>query len=88
MKSLYKILLSTLLLVPILALAGEVININTADKETLMTVIKGVGEKRAEAIIAYRKQNGPFKSVDELADVSGVGQSIVDKNRETLKTSD
>ncbi|MEE8320745.1 MAG: ComEA family DNA-binding protein [Gammaproteobacteria bacterium] len=87
MKSLYKILLSTLLLVPILAFAGELVNINTADKETLMTVIKGVGEKRAEAIITYREQNGPFKSVDELAEVSGVGQSIVDKNREILKTS-
>ncbi len=62
---------------------AETININTADKETLMD-IKGVGEKRADAIIAYRKQHGPFKSVEELATVSGVGEAIVEKNRENL----
>ena len=87
MKSFYKILLSTLLLVPLLVFAAEAININTADKETLMETIKGVGEKRAEAIIAYREKNGPFNSVDELAEISGIGQSIVDKNRDNIKTS-
>ena len=87
MKSFYKILLSTLLLVPLLVFAAEAININTADKETLMETIKGVGDKRAEAIIAYREKNGPFNSVDELAEISGIGQSIVDKNRDNIKTS-
>jgi competence protein ComEA len=88
MKSFYKILLSSLLLVPLLVFATEAININTADKEALMEVIKGVGEKRAEAIIAYREKNGPFKSIDELAEISGIGQSIVEKNRDNLKTSE
>ena len=87
MKSFYKILLSTLLLVPLLVFAAEAININTADKETLMETIKSVGDKRAEAIIAYREKNGPFNSVDELAEISGIGQSIVDKNRDNIKTS-
>ena len=87
MKYFYKILLSTLLLVPLLVFAAEAININTADKETLMETIKGVGVKRAEAIIAYREKNGPFNSVDELAEISGIGQSIVDKNRDNIKTS-
>ena len=87
MKYFYKILLSTLLLVPLLVFAAEAININTADKETLMETIKGVGDKRAEAIIAYREKNGPFNSVDELAEISGIGQSIVDKNRDNIKTS-
>ncbi len=63
--------------------AADAIDINTADKATLME-IKGVGEKRADAIIAWREQNGPFKSVDELASVSGIGQSIVDDNRDLL----
>jgi competence protein ComEA len=88
MKSFYKILLSTLLLVPLLVFAAEAININTADKEALMETIKGVGEKRAEAIIAYREKNGSFKSIDELAEITGIGQSIVDKNRDNLKTSE
>ncbi len=63
--------------------AAEAININTADKETLMA-IKGVGDKRADAIIEYRELNGPFEAVDDLAAVSGVGQAIVDKNRDSL----
>ena len=88
MSILSNILLSILLLIPILSFAADAIDINTADKAALMTVIKGVGEKRAEAIIAYREKNGPFKSIDELAEVSGIGQSIVDANRDVLKTSE
>ena len=88
MSILSNILLSILLLLPILSFAADAIDINTADKAALMTVIKGVGEKRAEAIIAYREKNGPFKSIDELAEVSGIGQSIVDANRDVLKTSE
>jgi len=87
MNTLVKTILVTLLFVPGLLFA-EAININTADKETLMTSIKGVGEKRAEAIIDYREQNGPFKSVDDLAEISGIGQTIVDDNRENLTVSD
>jgi len=53
-----------------------------------MTSIKGVGEKRADAIITYRKHHGPFKSVDELAEVDGISISIVDANRDDLTVSD
>ena len=87
MNTLVKTILVTLLFVPGILFA-EAININTADKETLMTSIKGVGEKRAEAIIDYREQNGPFKSVDDLAEINGIGQIIVDDNRENLTVSD
>ena len=83
MKVLLKTILVTILFFPGLLLA-EVININTADKETLMTVMKGVGEKRAEAIIDYREKNGPFKSVDDLANISGIGESIIEDNRKNL----
>ena len=82
-----KILLAVCLLIPTLLFA-ETVNINTADKETLMTSIKGVGETRAEAIIAYREQNGAFKSVDELAEVRGIGASIVEKNMDNLAVAD
>ena len=76
-------ILAVLLTLPAFLFAGEIININTADKEALMS-IKGIGEKRADAIIAYRDQNGSFKSIEQLADVKGVGLTVVDKNRETL----
>jgi competence protein ComEA len=82
-----KTLLAICLLIPTLLFA-ETININTADKETLMSAIKGVGEKRAEAIIAYREEHGPFKSIEELTDVRGVGPSIVESNMDNLSLKD
>ena len=82
-----KILLAICLLIPTLLFA-ETVNINTADKESLMTSIKGVGEKRAEAIIAYREQYGAFKSIEELAEVRGVGPSIVEANIDNLTIVD
>jgi competence protein ComEA len=87
MEIIKKTLLAVCLLIPTLLFA-EAVNINTADKEALMTSIKGVGEKRAEAIIAYREQNGSFKSVEELAEVRGVGPSIVEKNMDNLSVTD
>ena len=83
-----KLLLITLLAFSCALYAAGSVNINTADKETLMTGIKGVGEKRAEAIIAWREQNGQFKSVDELASVTGIGSSIVEENRANLTVGD
>jgi len=82
--------LKTLLLLTALSFTGSVIaappvNINTADAATLAEAIKGVGLKRAEAIIAYRKQNGDFKSVDGLSNVRGIGDNIVAKSRDNLK---
>ena len=82
-----KILLVACLLIPTILLA-EVVNIKTADKESLMSAIKGVGEKRAEAIIAYREQNGPFKSIEELSEVRGIGASVVEANMDNLSIED
>jgi competence protein ComEA len=88
MKLINSIVLTLLLALPIIGFSAEAININTADKETLMSVIKGVGEKKAEAIIAYRKENGSFKSIDDLANVKGISQTTVDKHREQLSTAE
>ena len=66
-----------------LLFAGEAIDINSADKQVLMTA-KGIGEKRATAIIAFRDENGPFNSIDQLADIKGISQNIVDDNRKLL----
>lgn len=88
MKRFTAFLFALLLLLPIAGFSADTININTADKETLMSVIKGVGETKAEAIINYREENGNFKSVDDLANVKGVGQTTIDKHREQLSISD
>lgn len=84
MKLLNTLILALALLLPLAAPAASPVNINTADKETLITAISGVGEKKAEAIIEYREQHGPFKSVDEITKIKGIGQGILDRNRENL----
>lgn len=59
------------------------VNINTANKELLMT-LSGIGEVRAEAIIDYRVYYGKFKSVDELLEVEGIGEKTLEKIRDRL----
>lgn len=61
------------------------VNINTADSATLKKELSGVGQVRAEAIIAYRKKYGAFKSVDELVNVDGIGHRTVESNRKNIK---
>lgn len=61
------------------------VDINTANKKEL-TSLSGVGAKKAEAIIAYRNTNC-FKSVDELANVKGIGTKLLDKNRDAIEAS-
>lgn len=65
--------------------AGPV-NINSADAATLARELKGIGLKRAQAIVDYRAKNGPFKSADELALVKGIGRQAIDKNRAEIRT--
>ena len=57
-------------------LEGEKININTASALDLER-LPGIGEKRAQDIVAYREEHGPFQSVEELDDVSGIGPGIL-----------
>ena len=59
------------------------ININTATVEQLME-LKGVGQKLAEAIVAYREANGLFKSVADLEQVKGIGPKILADNMDRL----
>ena len=64
-------------------LAFAQININTASAEQL-TALNGIGDAKAAAIVEYRKSNGPFKSVDQLVDVKGIGLKLVEKNRDMI----
>ena len=66
--------------------ALAVVNINTATKEEL-TSLKGVGEKRAQEIINYRTKNGPFKTVDDLDKVPGIGPGIMKQIRSEITTT-
>ena len=83
MKTVRNLVAATLLCLPVALFAGGTVDINTADKETLMS-LSGIGESFAERIIEYREQNGGFKAVQELTNIRGIGQTLVEKNRETL----
>jgi competence protein ComEA len=59
------------------------ININTADAQQL-TALNGVGEAKAEAIIAWREENGPFEKVDQLLEVNGIGEATLSDIRKRV----
>lgn len=76
------------LLVAGLALAqGQMVDINTADVEGLMS-LKGIGEQKAQAIIKYREMNGPFQSLDDLQNVPGIGEKTVANNQGMMTIGD
>jgi len=62
------------------AAEGGLIDINTASSSEL-TELPGIGPTKADAIVEYRKNSGPFKNVDDLANVKGIGAKTVDKLR-------
>ena len=68
---------------PLVTLAAPV-NINTADARTIDTALVGGGPKTAKAIVDYRAKHGPFKSVDDLEKVKGIGPKLIEKNRANL----
>ena len=59
------------------------VNINTADVETLAS-LNGIGQSKAEAIVAYREANGPFAVTADLANVKGIGERTIEKNAARL----
>ncbi|MBS3963912.1 MAG: helix-hairpin-helix domain-containing protein [Methylomonas sp.] len=80
-------LLALLLLCPGIGIA-EPVNINTADADTLASALNGVGPKKAEAIIQYRKEHGEFKSLEDLKNVSGIGDKTVQINEKDILFAD
>lgn len=63
--------------------SGGLININSAS-ETELETLSGIGEVLAATIVEYRTQNGPFASVEDLMDVSGIGPATLDEIRDQV----
>lgn len=59
------------------------IDINSADAATLSS-LDGIGASKAEAIIVYRKANGPFETPEDLSNVKGIGSRTIEKNAERM----
>jgi competence protein ComEA len=75
----FKTLLITTALLAQSAIAA--VNVNKADAAQIAEELKGIGLSKATAIVAYRTENGPFKTVEQLTEVKGIGLKTVEKNR-------
>ncbi len=73
-----------LLTISSFSFAADAIDINIADATSIATTMKGVGETKAAAIVAYRNDHGAFKSVDDLVLVKGIGEKTVEINRKLV----
>ena len=67
---------------------AEVVNINSADAQTLAEVLDGVGMSRAEAIVEYRAEHGGFRDAYELANIKGIGERTVEINEDRIRLQD
>lgn len=56
------------------------VSINRASAEQLAQALNGVGLKKAQAIVSYREEYGPFKTLDDLKQVPGMGSALVERN--------
>ena len=70
--------------VPTSQAAKTKVSINSANVEKLASTLTGVGPKKAEAIVAYRNAHGKFKSIDQLTEVKGISEKILEKNKGRL----
>ncbi len=61
-----------------------ILNINTASPEQISQHLKGIGLKKAQAIVAYRQNYGEFQLLEELTAVKGIGQATLEKNRHLI----
>ncbi|MFT2099489.1 ComEA family DNA-binding protein [Marinomonas sp. 2405UD66-6] len=79
------LLVFSLALTPFSLFAATPLDINTATAAQLAAVMSGVGEKKAEAIVAYREANGDFSSIEELSNVKGIGNALLERNKALLQ---
>lgn len=64
---------------------GGPVGINKAAAATIAKALKGIGKAKAEAIVAYRENNGACKSVDDLLKVKGIGQKMLEQNHANIR---
>jgi competence protein ComEA len=64
--------------------AEQAINLNQAEAAEIARVFNGIGQKRAQAIVDYREQHGPFTDIQQLARVDGISQRFVVRNAQAL----
>lgn len=83
MKMIKSILIVGMMLLSFSAWSGHV-DINQADAKTLAMELKGIGLKKAQAIVDYRAANGAFKVIEDLSKVKGISDKTIEKNRKSI----
>ncbi len=78
------IFLFIFLFVTSLGLNAAPVDVNSADAQELADSLSGIGPKIAAAIVEYRKQHGPFQSIDDLLNVKGVGSKTLERNQQDI----
>lgn len=84
MSTLRRLLIVFMLLMTCAAGAAEPVNLNAASAEALAAGMVGIGPAKAQAIVDYREAHGPFKTVDDLLQIKGIGAATLDKNRDRV----
>ncbi len=93
LRNILKSFLLAAVLLPAIAFANtefkgtETVNINRADAATLAAYLKGVGVNKAKDIVAYRNNNGKFKSIEDIKNVPGVGDETFKDNKRKMSIS-
>ncbi|MGW8248083.1 MAG: ComEA family DNA-binding protein [Acidiferrobacterales bacterium] len=84
MKLFHAIFVSFFIVFASLTAHADPVDINTANAMVISKTLKGIGIKKAQAIVAYREKNGKFKTVEDLVKVKGIGKKTVAMNKENL----
>ena len=84
MKLLNVLTFSAALLISSFSAFAEPVNINQADATSISTNLKGIGLKKAQAIVEYRQKHGAYKTAEDLSMVKGIGVKTVEKNKKDI----
>ena len=76
------------LALPGLLLAATPVNINQASAAAIARSLDGIGQSRAEAIVAWREAHGPFKKIEDLRHVKGIGKATIQRNLAAIRLAD
>jgi len=74
-----------LMVLPCVVYAGTSVDINRADAVQIASALEGIGQKKAEKIVAWRKEHGPFNSAADVAKVPGIGTKLVERNKALIQ---
>jgi len=85
MKSVTLFAVSILLFFSSFSIYAAPVNINKADAQSISDNLKGIGLKKAQAIIDYRSKHGSFKTAEDLSLVKGIGLKTVEKNKQDIQ---